>query len=261
MALITCPECGKQISSLASSCPNCGFPIKEYAVGSLTENNTVKSKCSESITIPYTANGSIELNEGLLTLTKTDGSYYCSTDIVEHFFFAFKKGGFSNTVEFVINNDNMDAPVKYIFTPQDPNYSDAKTFAEIMNKYAIFNGSNINKAAADLTFAQRKRRDSKAKAPKENAYKRKCPVCGCSEFDVEFIRNAVETKEKSEVKKKGLATRTANSIGRAGMIAMTGGLWAFTPKKSKYAETSSSKTKYVTSKVYVCKNCGHSWEK
>ena len=27
MALITCPECGKQISSLAESCPSCGYPI------------------------------------------------------------------------------------------------------------------------------------------------------------------------------------------------------------------------------------------
>lgn len=27
MALIKCPECGKEISDLASNCPNCGFPI------------------------------------------------------------------------------------------------------------------------------------------------------------------------------------------------------------------------------------------
>ena len=27
MALMSCPECGKQISSLAKSCPNCGCPI------------------------------------------------------------------------------------------------------------------------------------------------------------------------------------------------------------------------------------------
>jgi restriction system protein len=27
MALITCPECGKEISSQASSCPNCGAPV------------------------------------------------------------------------------------------------------------------------------------------------------------------------------------------------------------------------------------------
>lgn len=27
MALITCPECGKEISGQASSCPNCGAPV------------------------------------------------------------------------------------------------------------------------------------------------------------------------------------------------------------------------------------------
>ena len=27
MALIKCPECGKQISDRAASCPNCGCPI------------------------------------------------------------------------------------------------------------------------------------------------------------------------------------------------------------------------------------------
>ena len=27
MALITCPECGKQVSNLAPMCPNCGYPI------------------------------------------------------------------------------------------------------------------------------------------------------------------------------------------------------------------------------------------
>jgi hypothetical protein len=32
MALITCPECGKQISESAKSCPNCGYPfVKEVA--------------------------------------------------------------------------------------------------------------------------------------------------------------------------------------------------------------------------------------
>lgn len=28
MALIKCPECGKQISNQADACPNCGYPIK-----------------------------------------------------------------------------------------------------------------------------------------------------------------------------------------------------------------------------------------
>jgi hypothetical protein len=29
MSLIICPECGKEISSQAESCPHCGFPIKK----------------------------------------------------------------------------------------------------------------------------------------------------------------------------------------------------------------------------------------
>ncbi len=28
MALITCRECGKEISDMAESCPNCGYPMK-----------------------------------------------------------------------------------------------------------------------------------------------------------------------------------------------------------------------------------------
>ena len=30
MALIQCPECGKQISDKAPACPNCGAPVGEY---------------------------------------------------------------------------------------------------------------------------------------------------------------------------------------------------------------------------------------
>jgi hypothetical protein len=27
VALVDCPECGKQISTLAAACPHCGFPV------------------------------------------------------------------------------------------------------------------------------------------------------------------------------------------------------------------------------------------
>ena len=30
MALIVCPECGKQVSDQAESCPHCGYPIPKY---------------------------------------------------------------------------------------------------------------------------------------------------------------------------------------------------------------------------------------
>jgi hypothetical protein len=29
MALIACPDCGKQVSTMASGCPHCGYPLKE----------------------------------------------------------------------------------------------------------------------------------------------------------------------------------------------------------------------------------------
>jgi len=32
MALISCSECGKEISDQAVSCPNCGYPMKEQAL-------------------------------------------------------------------------------------------------------------------------------------------------------------------------------------------------------------------------------------
>ena len=70
MALITCPECGKQISDKAEACPNCGYPladlhnVKEVSQGdmeasensaddatmncnSTNENTPVKSKFSK----------------------------------------------------------------------------------------------------------------------------------------------------------------------------------------------------------------------
>ena len=34
MALIDCPECGKQVSSKAPTCPNCGAPIATVPVAS-----------------------------------------------------------------------------------------------------------------------------------------------------------------------------------------------------------------------------------
>lgn len=31
MALITCPECGREVSDKAAACPYCGNPLKENA--------------------------------------------------------------------------------------------------------------------------------------------------------------------------------------------------------------------------------------
>ena len=40
MAFIKCPECGKEISEKASSCPSCGYPI----IGEMLLNIMVPEK-------------------------------------------------------------------------------------------------------------------------------------------------------------------------------------------------------------------------
>lgn len=38
MALITCPECGKEVSDKAKMCPNCGYPINDPTVPDVEHN-------------------------------------------------------------------------------------------------------------------------------------------------------------------------------------------------------------------------------
>ena len=40
MALITCPECGKQVSSFAKNCPQCGYPISSHSLSSIATQPT-----------------------------------------------------------------------------------------------------------------------------------------------------------------------------------------------------------------------------
>ncbi len=46
MTLISCPECGKDVSDMAPSCPCCGFPVAEgirQQVADITEEYSAKS--------------------------------------------------------------------------------------------------------------------------------------------------------------------------------------------------------------------------
>lgn len=45
MAMIKCPECGKDVSSSAANCPNCGYPIASNT------NNVVRIKIEQHPTI------------------------------------------------------------------------------------------------------------------------------------------------------------------------------------------------------------------
>lgn len=56
MALINCPECGKEISSKAAACPNCGCPASEWREVSLPSSLDVGSTVTFGI-YPQTTNG------------------------------------------------------------------------------------------------------------------------------------------------------------------------------------------------------------
>lgn len=59
MALINCPECGKEISDKAESCPNCGYPIAEEVV--LKEN-------SDENTMEEETEGKNDVMQGVLSI-------------------------------------------------------------------------------------------------------------------------------------------------------------------------------------------------
>lgn len=87
-----------------------------------------------------------------------------------------------------------------------------------------------------------------------------CPKCKSQHIEREIENVGSQTKGREEVRKKSLLTRSVNSTARAGMILATGGLWALTPKKSKYSTVQKSKTK-MKNKVYLtCCDCGYSWK-
>ena len=42
MALISCPECGKQFSDMAQSCPNCGYPVAPDSQANRSQDSNSK---------------------------------------------------------------------------------------------------------------------------------------------------------------------------------------------------------------------------
>ena len=47
MALINCPECGKEVSDKAGTCPNCGYPLKKNKGTPSFTGMNICPKCGE----------------------------------------------------------------------------------------------------------------------------------------------------------------------------------------------------------------------
>lgn len=48
MALISCPECGREVSDKANACPNCGYPIEQDKI---KENKLICPYCGEEVQV------------------------------------------------------------------------------------------------------------------------------------------------------------------------------------------------------------------
>ena len=66
MALITCPECNKQVSSFAENCPNCAYPLKKMGTD---------GKVMIRIKIPYI----IKTGQNIHILNDDTGVEICTT--------------------------------------------------------------------------------------------------------------------------------------------------------------------------------------
>lgn len=55
MALINCPECGKEISDKATACPECGYPIADYLKDKTMHDKSEKCSCCGYENEPGTA--------------------------------------------------------------------------------------------------------------------------------------------------------------------------------------------------------------
>ena len=61
MALIHCPECGKEISNMTQACPNCGKPIQKdtYVLGYYSSANAFQWKDFFVILLTYFLYGAV----------------------------------------------------------------------------------------------------------------------------------------------------------------------------------------------------------
>lgn len=78
MALIKCPECGKEVSSGATSCPNCGHPIspqKEISYKAVTVDQLMNDLTSNAMNAAETYKNQYLEVSGKLSTIDSSGKY------------------------------------------------------------------------------------------------------------------------------------------------------------------------------------------
>lgn len=215
MALIKCPECGKEISDRAINCINCGYPIGSRRVSAYRDSRyDAPSQDDDSET-----EGDEDSQESPNISTADDSAKTGATGVlIIGVILALISGIFNASVL-------MGVGVIFILIG-------------IIGLAKLGGSSGSSSLSQQLT----------------------CPRCKSTNISVGMAYTERVKGFKSEVRKKSPITRVGNSIGRAGMIMATGGLWALTPKRSRYKTVGKVKSKSIAHKDAICQRCGYSWK-
>lgn len=129
MALIKCPECGKEISDKASSCPGCGYPIKQGTLDSSilkseeASSDTPDENNKESISDQITEKSKMHLKQvkpvhviisficvviigAVIAFIRINGQY---NDAVQ----AYESGNYEDAYNYFKNSSYKDSEVYY----------------------------------------------------------------------------------------------------------------------------------------------------
>lgn len=251
MALIKCTECGKEISDKALNCPNCGYPKNDF-------KNPKELPTDEQPELFDCIKCGRPLPKGI------EKCIYCS--------YIYKNNG---KKEYEKSFDESKKKCKSVFEINGIQFN----ILDIQKNAFFQSVANVTKKVRKLCRCEQVEAEeivygyflsthedfpeslealrNKIEHIKSwNGKKLYCPYCLSRNIDIRETVSESVSKGKSEVRKKSAVTRAGNKAGRAGMIMMTGGLWALTPKKSDYKETSQGKITYNTTTTKTCMDCG-----
>lgn len=243
MALIKCPECGREISDKAVSCPGCGCPASEFSHIEKEEEKLCPF-CGEKLVLEdgYCSSCGIKYTEEQASTKK-------------------RIDGFGGAIEYDEKFVSIESPIgNTLIRDQITAFSFDYTGNNLFIRHKAFKGPVMItlKAKNDLWTIMEDLQADFANSTQPNpvvqntatlqndSYKKgslftkiKCPKCWSIEFEV------IDTKKKFSLGKALIGNTVGGLIlGPAGAVAGT-----FQGVNGK-----NGKTKFV------CSHCGHVWE-
>lgn len=166
MSLIECPECGKQISDKAKSCPNCGCPIKEF---SESQETIVPTELSEDDKPEMFR--CVKCNKPLPV--DIDKCIYCGYIYGQDPFDLKKNSGAKHIHECTCTCLNCGN--KFSFNNIDVSKNKEGRWTDLASTYSVIGGSRLEKSIANNHQKQSYTMDFE-----------KCPNCGSRKITKEY---------------------------------------------------------------------------